>query len=282
MNVNHLRFFLATLDEGSLTAAAQRCFVTQPTLSAGLASLEKELGGKLLERSRNGVKLTPLGENILETAREIVHRVSVLRNSVRQKSENYLRLAVASSVDASYLKKVVDHYVAKESGEIRIIETHVQDAEELLISGRADALLTTTLDATSKASGIVLASDTQGLMIPKAHVLAARKKITPKLMDGENMIVRMHSEETWAATQALRAENSNPIVVARVTSDQYAGALVAAGLGVCVIAEQAYKRLNRSDEIIWLPAEKGNLTRKVQLVWRDELWQSVFYDLEEK
>lgn len=281
MNVNHLRFFLATLDEGSLTAAARRCFVTQPTLSTGLASLEKEVGGKLLERSRSGVSLTPLGESILETAREIVNRVSALRNAARKKNENYLRLAITSTVDADCLKRVINHYIAKESGEVRIIETHADDAEELLASGRVDVLLTTTLKSVSDTPGVVLASDTQGLMIPTSHALSSQKNITAKLMDGENIIVRMHGEETWMGTQVLRAANSNPFVVARVKSDQYAGVLVAAGLGVCVITEQAFKRLDKSDSIVWLPIEKGDIKRRVQLVWRDDLWRPVFSDLEE-
>ena len=51
-----LRFFIAIFEENNITSAANRCFVSQPSLSAGLKQLEEELGGQLFERSKKGVK----------------------------------------------------------------------------------------------------------------------------------------------------------------------------------------------------------------------------------
>lgn len=47
-----LRFFIAIYEENNITAAATRCYVSQPSLSAGLKQLEEELGGTLFERSK--------------------------------------------------------------------------------------------------------------------------------------------------------------------------------------------------------------------------------------
>lgn len=79
LDVKQLRYFIAIAEEGSLSAAAQRVNVAQPSLSQHVLSLERDLGVKLLERSPRGVSLTQAGEVLLSHAREIV---SALENAV--------------------------------------------------------------------------------------------------------------------------------------------------------------------------------------------------------
>jgi len=61
MEIHQLRYFLAIVRTGSFTAAARACHVSQPSLSSQIAKLEGELGGPLLERSRQGTRLTKGG-----------------------------------------------------------------------------------------------------------------------------------------------------------------------------------------------------------------------------
>ena len=61
LDTDQLRSFMAIVDSGSFTRAAERCRVSQPTLTAAIKKLESELGGPLLLRERGGSKLTPLG-----------------------------------------------------------------------------------------------------------------------------------------------------------------------------------------------------------------------------
>jgi LysR family hydrogen peroxide-inducible transcriptional activator len=58
----HIRYFVALCEERQFTRAAQRCRISQPSLSNGIKTLERELGGKLFERS--GMSLTPLGKSL--------------------------------------------------------------------------------------------------------------------------------------------------------------------------------------------------------------------------
>lgn len=62
MEMQQLQYFLAVADLGSFTGAARACHVSQPALSSQVAKLEAELGGPLLERGRQGAKLSPRGE----------------------------------------------------------------------------------------------------------------------------------------------------------------------------------------------------------------------------
>ncbi|MFD2403707.1 LysR family transcriptional regulator [Novosphingobium soli] len=66
-----LRYFLAVAETGNFSRAAKRVSVTQPTLSAGIAKLERELGARLFDRDRQGVALTPAGSRFLVRARRI-------------------------------------------------------------------------------------------------------------------------------------------------------------------------------------------------------------------
>jgi DNA-binding transcriptional LysR family regulator len=72
MNLRQLRYILAIADEGSFTRAAERLFVAQPSLSQQIKSLERELGGPLLERLPKGVRLTTAGKAFIPEARAAV------------------------------------------------------------------------------------------------------------------------------------------------------------------------------------------------------------------
>ncbi|PHR95793.1 MAG: hypothetical protein COA68_16765 [Oceanobacter sp.] len=81
MEHRQLVHFLAVLDSGSLTAAAQRVGLTQQALSKSLSRLENELGGKLFERGTRGMTATRLGESISEYARDIIASAGKLRHT---------------------------------------------------------------------------------------------------------------------------------------------------------------------------------------------------------
>ena len=69
-----LRYFLAVIDSGTFTAAAAQMAVSQPTLSAGIAKLEREVGAKLLRRSSQRIELTEAGSQFAVHARRIAGR----------------------------------------------------------------------------------------------------------------------------------------------------------------------------------------------------------------
>lgn len=72
MDLKQIRYFIAVADAGSFSAGARRAFVTQPTLSAAIGALERELGFALFEREARGISLTTRGLAALETARSIL------------------------------------------------------------------------------------------------------------------------------------------------------------------------------------------------------------------
>src|SRR5213596_3074369 len=83
MNLRQLQYLLAIADEGSFTRAAEQWLVAQPSLSQQIKSLEKELGGPLLERLPKGVRLTAAGKAFITEARAAVTHADRARRDAR-------------------------------------------------------------------------------------------------------------------------------------------------------------------------------------------------------
>jgi DNA-binding transcriptional LysR family regulator len=83
MNLRQLHYLLAIADEGSFTRAAEQLLVAQPSLSQQIKSLERELGGPLLERLPKGVRLTAAGKAFLPEARAAVTHAERARRNAR-------------------------------------------------------------------------------------------------------------------------------------------------------------------------------------------------------
>src|SRR5271170_8182516 len=75
VELRHLRYLVAVVDAGTFTHAAERMFVTQPTLSQQIRRLEEMVGTPLLQRRREGVQLTDAGSVLLEESRAVLSRV---------------------------------------------------------------------------------------------------------------------------------------------------------------------------------------------------------------
>jgi DNA-binding transcriptional LysR family regulator len=84
IELRHLRYFVALADAGSFTQAAERMFITQPTLSQQIRRLEEIVGTRLLQRRREGLRLTTAGAVLLEAARTVLSLVDHEVNRARQ------------------------------------------------------------------------------------------------------------------------------------------------------------------------------------------------------
>jgi DNA-binding transcriptional LysR family regulator len=101
---NHLRAFLATVETGSLSAAARSLGLTQPTLGRQVAALEQELGVLLFERVGRSLALTGAGRELFESARpmgEVAGRLPIIASGQSQSIEGLVRIT-ASDVVAAY------------------------------------------------------------------------------------------------------------------------------------------------------------------------------------
>src|ERR1700751_1810338 len=84
MDIRELRYFSAVFSERNLTAAARRCFVSQPSISAAITNLETELGTTLFIRHKKGVAPTASAERFHAIARRIIDQADAARNLFRE------------------------------------------------------------------------------------------------------------------------------------------------------------------------------------------------------
>src|SRR5262245_53694625 len=83
MELRELGYFIAVFEENGVSAAARRCFISQPSVSAAIASLEAELGTRLFVRHRRGTTPTPAAAQLYPVARRLVDEASALRSAFR-------------------------------------------------------------------------------------------------------------------------------------------------------------------------------------------------------
>lgn len=115
MDTRLLRYFLAIVEEGTISGAAARLHMTQPPLSAALVQLEKDLGASLMTRTARGVVPTPAGQALTRYAYELLGSMEEVRERLRRIDEGRagdLRLAVVSPFLWGRLPDLLTRFVA--------------------------------------------------------------------------------------------------------------------------------------------------------------------------
>ena len=99
MTLTELRYIVTLAQESHFGRAAERCHVSQPTLSVGVKKLEDELGVLIFERTKSAVRLTPVGEGIVTQAQKVLEQAQSIRE-LAQAGKN--QLAAPLKVGAIY------------------------------------------------------------------------------------------------------------------------------------------------------------------------------------
>lgn len=145
MTIVQLEYLLAVANFGSFSVAAEHCFVTQPSLSMQIKSLEDELGVMLLDRSKKPVIPTEAGEAVLAQARETLREYNSIKEVVaRIKGEmsGRIRLGVIPTIAPYMLHKFIPDFVQRyPKVELEIREMKTEDIIDALNRDRIDAAL---------------------------------------------------------------------------------------------------------------------------------------------
>ncbi len=145
MTIIQLEYLLAVANCGSFSAAAERCFVTQPSLSMQVKSLEDELGVILLDRSKKPVIPTEAGTVVLERIRETLKCYNNIKESVAElkgETAGRLRLGVIPTIAPYLLHKFIPNFVKQfPKVELEISEMVTADIVQALKRDNIDAAL---------------------------------------------------------------------------------------------------------------------------------------------
>lgn len=231
-----LRYFLAVIDSGTFTAAAAQVNVSQPTLSAGIAKLERETGAKLFRRNSQRVELTEAGARFAVHARRIEREFNLAQASIADLAPTEtLRLGVLTTIASAELATLVQRAARIVPGiAIELVEGNAAALSQHLARGRIDLALTAT-HGEPGAEMEPLRTEPYVLALPAAHPLAGETTVPGEALAGETMIVRRNCEALSETSRYFTRRGIRPFFALRTTNDDRALEMVAAGLGATVI-----------------------------------------------
>ncbi|MEI6641455.1 MAG: LysR family transcriptional regulator [Novosphingobium sp.] len=228
-----VRQFIALVDTGSFTAAATRLHVSQPTLSAGIAELERSLGTPLILRERRALRLTEAGNRFLIHARAIEREFSLAERGVLETPPPAppLRLGVLASLATRTTAAIAAHYAGEAAGKALLTLTDAPDADlrRRLAEHRLDAIVTTLRSADE---GELLREEGYAMILPAAHRLAGQPLLLPEELADETMIARRSCEILAETSRFFTARGVRPHFALRSANEDRCLSLVAAGAGV--------------------------------------------------
>lgn len=193
MNLRAIRYLVTLADLRHFSKAAERCHVSQPTLSTQVRKLEDELGVQLVERSSRKVMLTEIGEEIVERARSMLSEADTIRAIARRSKDPHsgtLRLGVFPTL-APYL---LPHVVPKIRQRfpkltLRLFEEKTNAIIQMLHQGQLDAALLALPIADDQLSTRLLFNEPFVLATSEQHPLAQKARIELDDLDDQQLLL---------------------------------------------------------------------------------------------
>jgi LysR family hca operon transcriptional activator len=209
MELRHLRYFVAVVEEGSLsTAAEHRLHTSQPSLSRQIRDLEDQVGAELLSRSVNGVELTAAGKAFLDHARLALMQVDAAVEAARkaaQPARKTFAIGFQTGHEMNWLPRAM-HVLRDElkNIEVKISSDLSPDLAEALVRGRLD-LAFLRVERSYDLEFHVVDQEPLIVLMPSDHRLTAKQAIHPREFVGEIFIggsrkasvLRAVTEDYW-------------------------------------------------------------------------------------
>lgn len=193
MTITQLHYVLAVAEHQNFTKAAQKVFVTQPTLSMQIQKLEEELDILIFDRSKKPIQLTEVGEKIVTQARNIVNESGRIQDIVDQQKGfigGAFRLGVIPTVMPTLLPMFISNFLKKyPKVKLKIEELHTEAIIEKLKEGHLDAAIAATpLEIEGIKENVLYYEPFVGY-IPNSHRLFKSEKIEVDELDLDDMLL---------------------------------------------------------------------------------------------
>lgn len=229
-----VRQFLAVVDAGNFTRAANQLNIAQPTLSAGISELERQLGTRLFIRERKRIRLAEAGNRLLPLARSIERDFHLAEQQVSliPAPARPIRLGVGESILASTLENGLSTYHGHDP--VELVEANSADLRAALLSGGIDLALTNLERFKARFKCVPLYEEGYGLAISRHHDLAGTMVVEVSAVAGETMIARRSCEFLSRTSKFFTEQGVRPRFSLRSQNEERVLAMIRAGLGVTV------------------------------------------------
>jgi LysR family hydrogen peroxide-inducible transcriptional activator len=274
IKLKDLRYLVAVADTRHFGRAAEKCFVSQPTLSAQLKKLEDYLGVQLIERQPKNVTLTEAGEQIVARARRMLEaseEVVTLARAHRDPLAGRLRLAFLPTI-GPYLLPRVSQPMRKGLPrlELRLYEYQTAQILEKLEVGEIDlGILALPIDAEGLETK-ELYTEPFTVAVPDHHRLAKRDTVRVDDLDGETLLLLEdgHCLRDQALEVCSRVGTQEKQDF-RATSLETLRQMVATGAGITLLPELASRgAYGNARGVVIRPFARPTPVRHVGALWR--------------
>jgi LysR family hydrogen peroxide-inducible transcriptional activator len=272
--IKQLQYLVALQEHGHFGRAAESCFVSQSTLSAGIRELESLLGVTLVERSRRVVRFTPLGNAVVAKAHRLLREAEELSDLVQASGKplsGELRMSVIPTIAPFFLPRILPR-LRKERPALKLFlrEETSDAAVESLHHGRADCVLLALPFATGDVEKETIGQDELFVAFPKDDPRDPPAEITPAMIDEGKLLLL---EDGHCLKEHALAACNRPELRASATmigtSLHTLVQMVDNGLGVTMLPKMAIDAgILHETQVVARPLKTKNASREIALIWR--------------
>jgi LysR family hydrogen peroxide-inducible transcriptional activator len=193
MTITQLKYALAIAEHKNFTKAAEKCFVTQPTLSTQIQKLEDELDVVIFDRSKKPIELTDVGRKIVFQARNIVNEADRIQDIVDQQKGfigGEFRLGILPTIMPTLLPMFLKNFIKKyPKVKLKIEELTTEEILTRINDGHLDAAIVATPLESDNIKERVLYYEPFVAYIPDNHRLRDKKTIEVSDLDIDDMLL---------------------------------------------------------------------------------------------
>ncbi len=272
--LKQLQYLVALKDHGHFGRAAEACFVTQSTLSAGLRELESLIGVTLVERTRRVVRFTPLGNRIADKAQKILREAEELADMARAAGKplsGELRMGVIPTI-APFLLPSLLPKLRKQWPDLKLYlrEETSQAACDSLHRGQVDCVLLALPYGCGEVESFELFEDRLFVAFPPGTSENLPAEITPAAIDEDKLLLL---EDGHCLKDHALAACNRPELRAEATmlgtSLHTMVQMVDNGLGVTMLPEMAVTAgILEGTGVVARPLDADHPARRIALIWR--------------
>ena len=276
MNLKQLEAFVRVAETKNFSTAAKMLFLTQPTVSAHISSLERELNTCLLVRNTKGVALSEAGKELYAYAEQMLELEQKIRERfglTGRQSGSVLRIA-ASTIPAQYLLPDIMARFRKEYPEeqLKLFETDSSGVVDMILSHKADVGFTGTVLEKGSCTYIPFYQDELVILTPAAEKYRARKDadIASWILE-EPVILREEGSGTRKEALRLLAQTGIDItklnVAAMMENQETIKRSGGSGMGISILSKLAAREEINSGKLLAFPLGETGGKRNINVVY---------------
>jgi len=277
MNLRDLKYIIAVAETHHFGKAAERCFVSQPTLSGQIKKLEEELGIAIFERTNRSVEITAVGETIVAHARQMIEQANTIQQLAQAHQDPLagpLRIGAIPTL-SPYLMPLILGPLKKQHSKMKLIlsEELTDSLLKRLSNHEIDAALLATSVEEKDLVSLPLFDEPFWIAYPRKHPFYTKDKIIRRDLDNENLLLLAEghclAKQSMDICHITERQAQGELADLRAASLETLIQLVGAGFGVTLVPALAMRgSWTTGSGVVAQPLAITNASRRVSLVFR--------------